>query len=69
MLGKLYKYNLRGDHADLHPELTTDYATILTLIYGADARPTSNAYPRMLELDARFNELMGRLKKLLDPIA
>ena len=69
VLGKLYKYNLRGDHADLHPELTTDYATILTLIYGADARPTSNAYPRMLELDARFNELMGRLKKLLDPIA
>jgi photosystem II stability/assembly factor-like uncharacterized protein len=69
VLSKLYKYNQRGDHADLHPELSTDYANILTLLYGADARPVSNAYPRMEELDKVFNDLMARLRKLLEPIA
>jgi photosystem II stability/assembly factor-like uncharacterized protein len=68
ILSKLYKYKLRGDHADLPPELSTDYANILTLISGADAAPTANASPRMEELDLRFNDLMGRLKKLLAPI-
>jgi hypothetical protein len=70
VLGQLYKHGLTGDHADLRPQLTTDYANILTLIYGADARPTSNAYPRMEELDARYRELMNRLTLLLErPIA
>ncbi|OGU07081.1 MAG: hypothetical protein A2W29_10235 [Gemmatimonadetes bacterium RBG_16_66_8] len=66
VLGKLYKHGLTGDHADLRPELTTDYANILTLIYGADTRPTSNAYPRMEELDARYRDLMDRLTTLLE---
>ena len=52
--------------SDLRPELTTDYANILTLIYGADARPTSNAYPRMDELDARYRDIMNRLTRLLE---
>jgi photosystem II stability/assembly factor-like uncharacterized protein len=70
VLGKLYKYDQRGDHANLHPQLTTDYANILTLLYGADTGPTDNAAPRMEELDARYQELMGRLRQLLDrPIA
>jgi len=70
VLGQLYKHGLTGDHADLRPELTTDYANILTLIGGADARPTSNAYPRMEELDVRYEDLMNRLTRLLDrPIA
>ena len=68
ILSKLYKYKQRGDHADLHPELSTDYANIISLISGADAPPTANAAPRMAELDVRFNELMGRLRKALAPI-
>jgi len=68
ILGKLYKYKQRGDHADLHPELSTDYANIISLVSGGDGPPTTNAYPRMEELDVRFNDLMGRLKKLLAPI-
>ncbi|MDP2955524.1 MAG: hypothetical protein Q8N53_03815, partial [Longimicrobiales bacterium] len=66
VLGQLYKHGLTGKHSDLRPELTTDYANILTLIYGADARPTSNAYPRMEELDARYRDLMNRLTRLLE---
>lgn len=66
VLGQLYKHGLTGDHADLRPELTTDYANILTLIYGADTRPTSNAYPRMQELDARYRDLMDRLTRLME---
>ena len=70
VLGQLYKHGLTGDHADLRPQLTTDYANILTLIYGADTRPPSNAYPRMEELDVRYQELMDRLTLLLErPIA
>ncbi len=70
VLGKLYKHGLTGDHADLRPQLTTDYANILTLIYGADTRPTSNAYPRMEELDVRYQDLMSTLARLLErPIA
>jgi hypothetical protein len=70
VLGQLYKHGLTGDHADLRPQLTTDYANILTLIYGADTRPPSNAYPRMGELDERYQDLMDRLTRLLDrPIA
>jgi hypothetical protein len=68
ILSQLYKYKQRGDHADLHPELSTDYANIITLISGADAPPTANAGPRMAELEVRFNELMGRLRRALAPI-
>jgi hypothetical protein len=66
VLGQLYKHGQRGDHAHLHPQLTTDYANILTLISGADAPPPVNAYPRMEELDERFEDLMTQLRSLLD---
>jgi len=70
VLSQLYKYDQRGDHANLHPQLTTDYANILTLLYSADTGPTDNAAPRLLELDERYEELMGRLRRILDrPIA
>ena len=66
VLRQLYKYNQRGDHANLHPQLTTDYAAINTLISGSDNRPASSAYTRMEELDVQFHDLMGRLRTLLD---
>ena len=66
VLGQLYKHGQRGDHAHLHPQLTTDYANIIMFISGADAPPPMNAFPRMDELDVRFEELMGRLRSLLD---
>ena len=66
VLGQLYKHGQRGDHAHLRPQLTTDYANILTLISGSDHAPPANAYPRFVELDVRFEELMGRLRSLLD---
>jgi photosystem II stability/assembly factor-like uncharacterized protein len=66
VLGQLYKHRQRGDHANLRPQLTTDYAAINTYISGSENRPPSAAYPRMEELDERFEELMGRLRTLLD---
>ena len=66
VLGKLYKHGLRGNHANLHPQLTTDYAAINTYISGSDDRPPSAAYPRMEELDERFEVLMDRLRRILD---
>ena len=62
VLSKLYKHRQRGDHANLLPQLTTDYAAITTYISGSENRPPSAAYPRMEELDERFDELMGRLR-------
>ena len=66
MLGQLYKHGQRGDHAHLRPQLTTDYAAITTYISGSENRPPSAAYPRMEELDERFEVLMGRLRALLE---
>jgi photosystem II stability/assembly factor-like uncharacterized protein len=66
VLGQLYKHRQRGDHANLLPQLTTDYAAITTYISGSENRPPSAAYPRMEELNVRFEELMGRLRTLLD---
>jgi hypothetical protein len=66
VLSQLYKHGQRGDHAHLRPQLTTDYAAINTYISGSENRPPSATYPRMEELDARFEELMSRLRVLLD---
>ena len=66
VLGQLYKHGQRGDHAHLRPQLTTDYAAINTYISGSENRPPSAAYPRMEELDERFEVLMGRLRALLE---
>jgi len=66
VLGQLYKHGQRGDHAHLHPQLTTDYANILTLISGSDDPPPVNAYPRMEQLDERYEELTTRLRSLLE---
>jgi hypothetical protein len=66
VLGQLYKHRQRGDHAHLLPQLTTDYAAINSYISGSENRPPSAAYPRMEELDERFDELMGRLQNLLE---
>ncbi len=66
VLGQLYKHEQRGDHANLRPQLTTDYANILTLISGSDDGPPMNAFPRMEQLDERYEELMARLRSLLD---
>ena len=66
VLGQLYKHGQRGDHANFHPQLTTDYANILTLISGSDHAPPMNAFPRMEQLDERYEELMSRLRSLLD---
>jgi photosystem II stability/assembly factor-like uncharacterized protein len=68
VLGQLYKHNQRGDHANLHPQLTTDYANILTLISGSDDPPPANAYLRMEQLDERYEELIGQLRSLLDQV-
>jgi hypothetical protein len=66
VLGQLYKHGQRGDHANLRPQLTTDYAAINTYISGSENRPPSAAYPRMAELDERYEELMAQLRRLLD---
>jgi hypothetical protein len=66
VLSQLYKHGQRGDHAHLRPQLTTDYAAINSYVSGSENRPPSAAYPRMEELDARFEVLMGRLRQLLE---
>jgi len=68
VLGQLYKHTQRGDHANIRPQLTTDYAAINSYISGSENRPPSAAYPRMEELDVRFDDLMARLRALLEGI-
>jgi hypothetical protein len=66
VLGELYKHGEKGDHAHLHPELTTDYARIYTMIAGSDYRPAASAYPRLEELEVEFADLMGQLRAILE---
>ncbi len=65
-VGELYKHGERGDHAHLHPELTTDYARVYTMIDDSDHRPPASAYLRLEELEREFAEHMGRVRKLLE---
>lgn len=66
VLSELYKHGERGDHANLHPELTTDYARVYTMLTDSDDRPTASAGARLAELDQEFNALMVRLQKILE---
>ena len=66
VLSELYKHGERGDHAHLHPELTTDYARIYTMISNSDHRPPASAYPRLEELEVEFVELMAQLRAILE---
>jgi hypothetical protein len=66
VLSELYKHGERGDHAHLHPELTTDYARIYTQISDSDHRPPASAYLRLEELEVEFEELMARLEAMLE---
>ncbi len=66
ILSELYKHGERGDHAHLHPELTTDYARVYSMISDSDHRPPASAYPRLEELDQEFETLMARLRRILD---
>ncbi len=66
VLGELYKHGEKGDHAHLHPELTTSYARIYTMLAEADYRPPDSAHERWDDLQGEYEELMGRLRRLLD---
>jgi hypothetical protein len=66
VLSELYKHGEKGDHAHLHPELTTDYARVYSMISDSDHRPPASAYPRLAELDEEFAELMTRLRRILE---
>jgi hypothetical protein len=66
VLSELYKHGEQGDHAHLYPELTTDYARVYSMISDSDHRPPASAYPRLVELDQEFDELMTRLRRILD---
>jgi hypothetical protein len=65
VLGELYKHGERGDHAHLHPELTTQYARIYSMLTGSDHRPPASAYLRLEELEVEFAELMSQLEAIL----
>jgi hypothetical protein len=66
VLGELYKHGEKGDHAHLHPELTTDYARIYTMITDSDHRPPASAYLRLEELEEEFSDLMSQLQAILE---
>ena len=66
VLGELYKHGEVGDHAHVHPELTTDYARIYSMISGSDHRPAASAYPRLAEIEEEFSTLMARLRAILE---
>jgi hypothetical protein len=66
VLGELYKHGEKGDHAHLHPELTTDYARIYSMISDSDHQPPASAYLRLEELEVEFAALMSRLQAILE---
>lgn len=66
VLSELYKHGERGDHAHLHPELTTDYARISTMLDDSDHRPPASAGARLVELEEEFEMLMERFRSILD---
>ncbi|MFQ5691180.1 MAG: glycosyl hydrolase [Gemmatimonadota bacterium] len=62
----LYKYGEEGDHAHLHPRLTTEFAHLATMLIGSDDPPTASASQRLAELEVPFERLTGRLRAILD---
>jgi len=63
--GQLYKHKKSGDHAHLHPELTTSYARIYTMLTSSDHKPPASARQRFQDLKPEFERLTDRLEKIL----
>jgi hypothetical protein len=61
---ELYKHELEGDHAHLHPKLTTEYARVYTMLNSSDHRPPASAYERLNDLDPLFTDLDGQLETI-----
>lgn len=66
MAGELYKHRKSGDHAHLHPELTTSYARIYTMLVSSDHRPPASARQRFDDLEPQFEKHTGRLREILN---
>ncbi|MFB6248865.1 MAG: WD40/YVTN/BNR-like repeat-containing protein [Salinibacter sp.] len=64
--GELYKHEKRGDHAHLHPELTTSYARIALMLISSDHGPAASARRRFEDLEPQFDRHMSRLRALLE---
>jgi photosystem II stability/assembly factor-like uncharacterized protein len=64
--GELYKHRKSGDHAHLHPELTTSYARIYTMLISSDHRPPASARQRFDDLEPQFEKHTGRLREILN---
>jgi photosystem II stability/assembly factor-like uncharacterized protein len=62
---ELYKHRKSGDHAHLHPELTTSYARIYTMLISSDHRPPNSARERFEDLRPEFNRHVDRLEEVL----
>lgn len=58
---ELYKHRLEGDHANLHPKLTTEYARVYDMLNASDHRPPASAYRRLDDLDPLYADLSGRM--------
>jgi len=64
--GELYKHKESGDHAHLHPELTTSYARIYTMLASSDHAPPASARQRFEDLEPQFDRHMGRAQELIE---
>ena len=64
--GELYKHKESGDHAHLHPELTTSYARIYTMLISSDHQPPASARQRFEDLEPQFSRHMERLQELME---
>jgi hypothetical protein len=64
--GELYKHKESGDHAHLHPELTTSYARIYTMLISSDHQPPASARQRFEDLEPQFDRHVGRLQELME---
>ena len=64
--GELYKHRKSGDHAHVHPELTTSYARIYTMLISSDHRPPASARRRFEDLAPQFERHRTRLQEILN---
>ena len=64
--GELYKHKESGDHAHLHPELTTSYARIYTMLNESDHQPPASARQRFEDLEPQFDRHLGRLQDIME---
>lgn len=63
---EFYKHRKSGDHAHVHPQLTTSYARINTMLISSDHQPPASARKRFEDLEPEFERLMGRLQEIID---